>query len=374
MIMKTTSRLNSMRVITLAITSLLLLAGCQRDTDYISGQDAAANIYLTAVTEQSIVTRVPYEYTEPNESEAGVLRASVWASSAQFTYLNTGENGRNDSGKVAIYTTATFDSPAPQLLNQAVYPKSGTPVYFVGLYPQSGWSNNGDGKSALYQFNGSQDVMFAPRIEGKYADTSDPNNLVFDVPILYFKHMLTWLRIKIVADDETTRDAWGKITQINITSHNNIAVALDYSDAAGFVVADDVEYSSLGNDGVLPIYQTGTNDVFPKAGGYTLPYYPSVSKPQEVAYVMCSPVMAVATVVDALGKEVPQHEYTINIETERRRVSLPIDLRVNDTQYFEGSTRGKCFTLNLTFKMGNTIVVSADVEDWMLGGSGVVEL
>lgn len=55
-------------------------------------------------------------------------------------------------------------------------------------------------------------------------------------------------------------------------------------------------------------------------------------------------------------------------------MEVPIDLRVNSTSFYEGSTRAKCFTLNLNFKMGNTIVVTANVADWTLGGSGHVEL
>jgi hypothetical protein len=102
-----------------------------------------------------------------------------------------------------------------------------------------------------------------------------------------------------------------------------------------------------------------------------MPYKPNVSSPQEVAYVLCAPVIATASAVVG-GVDTPTAEYTLHIETSRRKVSLPIDLRINDTSggYYTGSTRGKYFTLNLTFKMGNTIVVSSKVQDWALGGFG----
>ena len=59
---------------------------------------------------------------------------------------------------------------------------------------------------------------------------------------------------------------------------------------------------------------------------------------------------------------------------------VPIDLKVNASEYFgedevnDTTTRSRCFTINLTFKMGNTIVVTADVTDWDLGGGADVEM
>jgi hypothetical protein len=49
---------------------------------------------------------------------------------------------------------------------------------------------------------------------------------------------------------------------------------------------------------------------------------------------------------------------------------LPIDLKTDDDTYFSENTRSKHFTLNLTFKMGNTIVITAtlQVTDWKYGG------
>ena len=39
-------------------------------------------------------------------------------------------------------------------------------------------------------------------------------------------------------------------------------------------------------------------------------------------------------------------------------------------QNFTGSTMSRQFIINLTFKMGNTIAVSAQVTDWTIGGLG----
>lgn len=377
------------RLIYILIFGALLVVGCQKQSLPTQRADGSA-IYLTATTEGHASTRIPYELTAPNETANGVLHASIWASSFYsaldgYTYPNPTPplNGKNGTGvnehQVAIHATAEFDSPSPQLLDQAVYPQSGTPVFFVGLHPQSGWQTDADSKSATYTFNGSQDVMYAPRIEGQYADVSLGMDLVFDVPELKFWHLLSWMKIRMIAEDEETMSAWGKITDIKITSKNSVTIDINRTDdSIGGDGKLDLSCATFSNtagfDGLMPLYQTATNTLFPAAGGYQLKYYTEgVTVPEEVAYVLCSPVDALAVEIVG-GVEVASPEYELHIETEHRKVVLPIDLRKNSTTLFEGTTRAKCFTLNLTFKMGNTITVTADVVDWTLGGTGYAEL
>lgn len=370
------------------ILGIILITACRKD-DIPKSIGEGSPIYLSAVAEGSDVTRTPYEYTVPNDSEDGVLHAAIWASSYRsgtegnytYTYPNpnpplNGKNGIGDTaGQVAIHATADFDSGYPQLLDQAVYPQSGTPVFFVGLHPQTGWESNNE--KATFTFDGSQDVMFAPRIEGKYADTSTNDNLVFDVPELKFWHLLTWLKVRMVAEDEDTMKAWGEITSVKITSRNQVNIDISREDdmTEGKINLGCITYMDSGNNGLLPLRAVGSNDVFPSSSGYQLKYiqYGDNIKNHEVAYVLCSPVIAVESTVED-GKDVTVPEYTLHIETKNRKIELPIDLMRNDTNFYIGDTRAKCFTLNLTFKMGNTIVVTAEVEDWKLGGTGFVEL
>lgn len=388
---KTTMMYSSMRRYThiyiLAVVALLVGA-CRNESLPLAAENEA-QIYLTAVTEGHTATRAPYDYTVPNDNSDGVLHAAIWASSFYnavegYTYPNPNPplNGKNGMGvnehQVAIHATADFDSGAPQLLDQAVYPQSGTPVFFVGLHPQTGWQTDVDSKSANFTFDGSCDVMYAPRIEGKYASGSTAENPVFDVPELKFWHLLTWLKVKVIAEDEQAKAAWGKITDMKITSTNHVSIDINRADDSivdGKIDMSCATFSNVsGFDGQLPMYQVGSDNLFPSSGGYQLQCYDAkVNAPVEVAYVLCSPVDATSkSIVD--GVEVDSAEYVLHIETEHRKVEVPIDLRVNDTKHYEGSTRAKSFTLNLTFKMGNTIVVTADVVDWTLGGSGHVEL
>jgi hypothetical protein len=91
----------------------------------------------------------------------------------------------------------------------------------------------------------------------------------------------------------------------------------------------------------------------------------------EAAYVICEPVTALAK--DPLEPDdiVRVPEYTVSIVSQHRTISLEIDLMENASKYFVGSTMGYMFRLNLTFQMGNTIAVSASIDDWQTGGIGV---
>ena len=369
------------------LLTALFMAGCQKEVVTLNPSEGSA-IYLSAITEGHDETRTPYNQTTPTENSEGVLHAAIWASSFEsnntYTYPHidingTGLNGQNGTGeyanKVAIHVTAAFDSGNPQLLNEAVYPKSGNTVYFVGFHPQDGWSANTDSTSAEFVFDGSHDVMFAPRIEGRYASDStlDPNNPVFETPTLTFYHLLTWLKVRIAAENEDAVTAWGKIKSLKIKSHNKVCIDISHSDSHLFD-PERVTYSSTGNQGQeiwLPLYATNTDNQFPSADGYSL----QTGDYKDVAYVLCAPVKGKDfTTVDGVDVEVA--EYTLLIETSNRKIEVPIDLRKNANAdgYFTDSTRAKSFTLNLTFKVGTTILVSAEVDKWEFGGMGEIIL
>lgn len=361
------------QLIHIIILSTIFLVGCQKDSLQESNYEEAP-IYLSAITEGNI-TRVPYEETTPNQTPEGILHAAIWASSDKDSFLNSGKNGKTDGttdGVVAIHTSANFVSGNPQLLADAVYPNNNQDVYFVGLHPQNNWSVNSNGTMASFTFNGNEDVMFAPRATGTY----DKDNIVD----LTFYHLLTLLKIRMYAENQETEIAWGKIKSIKISSKNKVSIDIvneydytNHSKITYFPEGDSFEW--------LPLYKKGSDNILAtEEKPYSLLYLPENGTPkniEEVAYVLCSPVIAKGKVKEYEGdkeisKEVP--EYTLDIVTEHRHVQLPIDLKKNTNDYFEGSTRAKCFTLNLTFKMGNTIVVTANVDDWDFGGTGNIEL
>lgn len=355
--------------------------------------DEGSRIYLSAGIAEPVSSRTPYHPTDGTGNALNAptsdhpLNVSVWASTTAGYYPDNDLNG--STGTVETHTQAHFQSGTPQLLGEAIYPKaednSIKTVYFVGLHPQStNWTPSDDKKSANLIFTGKEDVMWAPQISGTYGTEFDAS------PQFHFYHLLTWLRVEMVADKDENdvlkkddvADAWGLIKSMTISSTNQVGIDLTKND-------DEVNKVNLHNQVTfgssptsLKFYHTGTDDAFDYPvdeddKGYRIP-----NEQTEVAYVMCAPVIAAYQhLVD--GKEVLKPEYTLHIKTEKRELDIPIDLKVNadvlETSYFTRNTMGNQFTVVLNFKMGNVISVSAKIElaadtDWYTHGTGTSDV
>jgi len=358
-----------------------VLAGmmaCTNDTPGIRPTDEeASRIYLSASVGEAVSSRTPYQYEVPTMTQP--LDVSVWASTTMGNFGNEGKNGSD--GTVAIHTQAHFQSGAPQLLGQAIYPKNdNTPVHFVGFHPKSSdtdkWTLQNNNNSASFTFTGKEDVMFAPQISGAY-DTAYENS-----PTFRFRHLLTWLRIGMIADmDEedvenrkAVAEAWGEIESMTISSKNQVTV--NNLSEEGFN-SSNVIFSGEATD--MKLYHTDTDNVFPNAGSQMIPY----EKLTEVAYVLCAPVDgADMQYSDDEEKDVKVPEYTLHVKTTKRDVHIPIDLMKKDGDVvspFTDNTMGYQFVIQLNFKMGNVIGVSAAISldantDWFTHGTGSTDL
>lgn len=372
--------------------ALMGLTACRQDVPGMEPADEeAGRIYLSAGVGRTVSTRAPYtgEPTQVDGVEVPTmshpLNVSVWASTdEEGTFPNEGKNGSD--GTVAIHTEAHFQSGDPQLLGEAIYPKSqggvSKTVYFVGLHPKSGqysasWTST-DNKSASYTFTGKEDVMFAPRISGTYGTAYEQS------PTFHFYHLLTWLRIEMVADKdeadvmkrEDVSTAWGKITSLTLMNTKNEVTIGGLGQAPGDDYASYVTFvpDDASIDG-FHLYYTGTDDEFPSAEGYEIPVNRT-----EVAYVMCAPVTGKVSVWDEeIQDSVPAPEYTLHIETEERTLDIPIDLKGDSGDFFRDNTMGRMFTILLNFKMGNVISVSTEISvggdtDWFTHGTGSGDL
>lgn len=362
------------------------MLSCTNDAPEMKQTDEASRIYLSAGIGEVVSSRTPYELTAPTTEHP--LNVSVWATTDNTgIYPDSDLNG--STGTVAIHTQAHFQSGTPQLLGEAIYPKAegqdAKTVYFVGFHPQStSWTASNDDKSATFTFTGNEDVMFAPQISGAY-------NTAFDAsPQFCFYHLLTWLRIEMVADKdendilkkEAIAEAWGKIKSLTITSKNQVTVN---SLGETYTNADETKNNIVNNltfgdtEIAMNFYHTGTDISFPKDNteGYPIP-----TALTEVAYVMCAPVEGVYQhTVD--GVDVKKPEYTLHLQTEKRELDIPIDLKIAEgdaeASYFKGSSRGHQFKILLNFKMGNVISVSAEISlganaDWYTHGTGTGDI
>ena len=217
--------------------------------------------------------------------------------------------------------------------------------------------------------------MFAPYISGVYGTGKN-------IEPFKFHHLLTWLRIEMVADKsesdvrnrEAVRDAWGKITSMTISSKNQVTVDLSGTTFS----ADNVSFGETTAN--FKFYQTGSDNEYPVVGGSLIPT--TNQNGEEVAYVMCAPVTCIKEVFDADKQDnVDVPEYTIQIKTENRElIDIPIDLMGTEGNPLDNvSTLGKQFTILLNFKMGNVISVAAGISltanaEWYTHGTGTGEL
>lgn len=390
------------------------LTACQQDVPRVEQTDEiSSRIYLSAGIGNSESTRAPYYPTNGNKvlrtpTLEHPLNVSVWASTTPGVFDNGRKNGSD--GTVAIHTSAHFQSGDPQLLGEAIYPKDeSTNVYFVGLHPKSvdggnSWTASDYNRAASYTFTGKDDVMFAPQISGTY------NTAFEQSPKFHFYHLLTWLRIVMVAylgeDEENSTtltedekklkrekvsNAWGKIESLTITSKDQITI--HNLGTTGYKQQDDKTYKidkeeftkeenvSFANDATLNLYCHNTDDKFPITGKDDDNTVPSEFKgiiPTSVtpaAYVMCAPI--VGATQDAWGNPVP--EYILHIKTEHREMDIPLDLKGDNGNLFTGSTMGRVFNILLRFKMGDVISVSTEISvggdaDWFTHGTGTGDL
>ena len=329
------------------------------------------NIYLSVALEKEKDSRAPYELTAPTSFKP--LDVEVWASTEKYKFPNDGKNGSDDDGKVSIHTTARFQSSSPQLLNTAIYNSTTKPtVYFVAMYPQ-GWTA-ADDVTAAFSINGAQDLLFAPQIHGTYATEYEKT------PLLRFEHLLTWLSFEIRANDENAANAWGKIKQITIKSKKDVKIDLSSASYTESTSDNGTVYNykpsgyTFETDANLPLYHINpasghiTADTtfeakYNKNGGYELD-----TIPREIAYAICCPVDGSYT--DIYDKTTA--EYTLYITTEKRSAEVSIDLKKSagtaPDNYFVGSTMGRKFNIQLNFKLGNTIAVTAKMREWVSGG------
>ena len=119
-------------------------------------------------------------------------------------------------------TTVEFENTSPKYVKHngadLIYPTMGenTPVYCVGLYPSTGWYSE-DGINAHHNINGSDDLMFAPLIEGSWTNRFG---------IQTYNHLLTWIKINVCATTLETARQWGSVSKVEIETGDKVVVNL----------------------------------------------------------------------------------------------------------------------------------------------------
>ena len=339
------------RHIFILLCIVLTAAGCNEMIDTDDLQDY--RVRISALVDQAHGTRAPYvpatdEDSEPDSpTDENPLDVSIWASTDPRIFPDEGITGENiDPYKVAYHTGAYFTNGNGQLLEGIIYSKDKTWIYFIGLHPKETWTVMEGGKSASYIFDGKSDVMYSGKEHGYYSADGSVN------PTLQFHHLLTWLRFELKAESEEVAATWGKVKEVRIHSRDKVTIDLSKTYEEDWKTCVDFDGATT-----FPLYHKESDDIFPGTGTpYTIPY--KASEVTDAAYVLCAPVNA----------SDQKDDYILDIVTDHRTASVPVNLKSGKDTDFSGSTMGKQFTLSLTFRPGNNISVAALVNDWQTGG------
>lgn len=297
------------------LLAAVLFASCNGQLDTDSGEliGLRAGASDLQIETRSVVAASPYRGSEP--TEAAPLDAAVWLSLTSGTY-GTGGTAPTflPCRSSAHFTSSTLTYPADALR----YPADNvTPVYCIGLYPQSGWTPNGAGTSVTHAIDGETDLMFASERSGNGSTLITP---------LVFNHMLTWLKLCICAHEADAIESWGAVTELSVQNPGDqITVTLGSGDAA-----------SGGSPQLLKAYEGST-------------VLKVIS--QQLGSLFCAPAIS----------------YDITVKT----VNLPAGKTVNvNLTKMDGTTptvadiTGKVIVVTLTFLPLNMIDASCTLVDW----------
>lgn len=105
---------------------------------------------------------------------------------------------------------AVGNTPTALVLTPAqFYPINERNTRFTGWHPQVGAGSVYSGGVVTFTFDGSQDIMTAPMVEGNSA----PATLL---PNLVFAHRLSQVRVWVYAADLAAGAAWGKVKAVKV--------------------------------------------------------------------------------------------------------------------------------------------------------------
>ena len=168
--------------------------------------------------------------------------------------------------------------------------------------------------------------MFAPEISGTGASplsrAGNPQQ---------FHHLLTWIKVRVRADELITGDTWGKLQKISIKSKDHLSI------------------SNLAQ--ATATYDGTDTDIYLFDGSYSLS---TTSEEKGSAFV--APVNA--SLSDAT-------DYTLHIECENVSKDIPINLVDSEGHPFTGWTTGKVFVITLRFATLSYIEGTVTLEPWV---------
>ena len=352
-----------------AISALALVAmtGCNKESvSTTPGENYGDEIRLSTSL-LSIDTKGAYMETQP--SAESPLLARVYVSDNQS--FDGDEYSGQNNGYIKFESTSATGFCTANGTATPKYYEGDSHLWLYGLYPATGWTFETQATSASIVIDGKSDVMVSPIQECHKADNG--KNLAFE-------HKLTLLKIQAKAQDEASKEIWGKVKSITLTKalgkdlRNKVKVTTKTSGPL-----DAATYETETGKTTLPIYDWSstnsttsaafTNNVLADKEIVTVGEGENddETKATPFGYVICEAVTAAAS----------EDEYTLEIETERGEggSTTTIQVSLNETggTEFTENTAGMAFTINLNFAV-NQITCTASVAPWTSGGETDVDI
>lgn len=274
-------------------------------------------------------------YTATSPSADHPLHSDVWFSTTAGTYPGAGGVSA-DRSTMDVHSSIRFESGAftfPQEYQSHLlqYPAGDNTVYCVGFWPKDTWEVNGDGTKACFKsavnVDGETDFMFAPQISGSKTSPFDIQN---------YKHIQTWIKVRVRAQTADAPITWGNIKSISIDSKGKPTVDLQ---------SGEVTFSDDPDDAVQIL-------AFSSDEGQSFS-----TESVELGSVFVSPM----TGTDANPATLKFHITTDEWEDKE----VDVELLDNQGSKVIDTTEGKLYVVTLSFKTLSTIDASATLTSWV---------
>lgn len=305
--------------------SMLAMAAMVSCTNEIESPEVPVNEGPVPVTLNAGINQVT---TKAIVAQDANISAIVYASATTNNYKTLAWTGDN-AGKISITngTTVAFTQTE-------YYPSDGSSIYMKAVYPvpSAAPTNN----IITYTIDGDMDIMMTGELSGS-RKTSESGSKE-----LNFNHMLTQLKIKVIAEDAAAKTAWGEISSITVNKVNT-SIQLDLSKAYNGTATDAALTSTGSNDKSITFVGLPTDKTMPTISTETTAAEIAASA-KEMGYAMIQP---------------GNTDYELSITTANST-----DMKVNVT--LTESKASTSYDIVLTFK-ASSITASATIGEWISG-------
>ena len=215
-------------------------------------------------------------------------------------------------------------------------------------------------ENAARTFDGKTDIMAAAQQQSSKSEAQAGT-----YPTMQFKHLLTKLVVKLVAEDDAAVTAWGNVTDISLVGVNGSQKPYSKVEVAlqdGTAVTGSAFSTTVENFSFYTMTENAYNDVAFSAQTLAL-----TKTAANAAYSLVAPITATGT-----------GDFKLKITTQKDAESplvneVAVDLKDMSSSTFTGDTQGKAFEITLTFK-ATEIQAKASVKEWEKAGTATGEI